>query len=523
MGDRDHVAVAKAAGVVGMATLLSRIFGFLRDMVVAAFFGAGMATDAFFVSFRIPNLLRRLIGEGSLTVSFVPVFTEYLTTRSRKEALDLVNITFTALSILLVIITLLGILFSPAIITVTAPGFRRSPAQYELAVFLTRLMFPYIFFISLVALCMGILNALHHFAAPALSPVLLNIAMIVAAIFLRPLFAEPVYALAIGVLVGGALQLAFQFPFMRRMGVRLKFVIDLHHPGLKQIGVLMLPAVFGAAIYQINVFVGTILASLLPKGSVSYLYYADRIVELPLGVFAIALGTAVLPSLSAQVVRSELADLKRTISFSLSLISFVTLPAMILLIYLRVPILSVLFQRGAYTVNDTLLTAQALLYYSLGLWAFSSVRIVVSAFYAFQDTRRPMEGAIIAFIVNVFFSIILMGPMKHGGLALATSLGSAVNVIYLSVVLWRRIGSFLERPFFLSLGKVTIATILMIVAMALVDFIMPWSITASFPSRCLYLTVALTVGAVTFFAATWLQKSQELVLLARAVKRKLGK
>jgi len=300
-------------------------------------------------------------------------------------------------------------------------------------------------------------------------------------------------------------------------------VIDLHHPGLKQIGVLMLPAVFGAAIYQINVFVGTILASLLPKGSVSYLYYADRIVELPLGVFAIALGTAVLPSLSAQVVRSELADLKRTISFSLSLISFVTLPAMILLIYLRVPILSVLFQRGAYTVNDTLLTAQALLYYSLGLWAFSSVRIVVSAFYAFQDTRRPMEGAIIAFIVNVFFSIILMGPMKHGGLALATSLGSAVNVIYLSVVLWRRIGSFLERPFFLSLGKVTIATILMIVAMALVDFIMPWSITASFPSRCLYLTVALTVGVVTFFAATWLQKSQELVLLARAVKRKLGK
>lgn len=523
MGERENVAVAKAAGVVGFATLLSRVFGFLRDMVVAAFFGAGIATDAFFVAFRIPNLLRRLIGEGSLTVSFVPVFTEYLSTRSRKEALDLASITFTALSIVLVIVTVLGILFSPLIVTITAPGFRRIPAQFELTVFLTRLMFPYIFFIALVALCMGILNSLRHFAAPALSPVLLNVAMIAAAIFLRGCFSEPVYALAIGVIVGGILQLAFQWPFMRRMGVRLKFIVDFNDPGLRRIGVLMLPAVFGAAIYQINVFVGTILASLLPKGSVSYLYYADRMVELPLGVFAIAVGTAVLPSLSRQAVKSELDEMKRTISFSLSLILFVTIPAMIVLIYLRVPILSVLFQRGAFTVTDTLLTAQALLCYSVGLWAFSSVRIIVSAFYAFQDTRRPMFGAIIALIVNVLFSIILMGPLKHGGLALATSIGSAVNVLFLAVILWRRIGAFLERDFFFSLAKIVVSSVLMVVSMVVVDTILPWQMGASFSYRCLYLIIAMTAGVIVFFGSAWIQRSHEMVLLTEAIGRRMGK
>jgi len=297
----ENSRVARAAGVVGMATMLSRIFGFLRDMIVAGLFGAGLTTDAFFVAFRIPNLLRRLLAEGSLTVSFVPVFTEYLRNRTRKEALDLADIVFTALSILLVAVSLLGVLFSPLIVTVMAPGFVKMPAQYDLAVFLTRMMFPYIFLISLVALCMGILNSLRHFAAPALAPVVLNLAMILAALTLRGFFREPITALAIGVMAGGVLQLVMQWPFLVRMGVRLKPNFHFRHPGVKRIGLLMLPAAFGAAIYQINIFIGTILASFLPTGSVSYLYYADRIVELPLGVFAIAVGTATLPSFSEQV------------------------------------------------------------------------------------------------------------------------------------------------------------------------------------------------------------------------------
>ncbi|MDD4997931.1 MAG: lipid II flippase MurJ, partial [Syntrophales bacterium] len=229
----ENARVIRAAGVVGTATMLSRVFGFIRDMIVAGLFGAGLSTDAFFVAFRIPNLLRRLLAEGSLTVSFVPVFTEYLKNRTREEALELADIAFTALSILLVAVSFLGVLFSPLIVTVMAPGFIKTPVQYDLSVFLTRLMFPYILLISLVALCMGILNSLRHFAAPALSPVVLNITMILAALTLRGFFPEPITALAVGVMAGGVLQLAMQWPFLVRMGVRLKPKFHFRHPGVK--------------------------------------------------------------------------------------------------------------------------------------------------------------------------------------------------------------------------------------------------------------------------------------------------
>lgn len=519
--NRENVRVAKAAGIVGIATMLSRIFGFIRDMVVAAFFGAGIATDAFFVAFRIPNLLRRLLAEGSLTVSFVPVFTEYLKNKSREEALELADISFTALSIILVVVSILGVIFSPFIVTIMAPGFHKVPAQYELTVVLTRFMFPYIFFISLVALCMGILNSLRHFAAPALSPVLLNIAMIIAALTLRDFFEEPIFALAVGVMAGGVLQLAMQWPFLIKMGVRLKPNFRFRHPGLQRIGALMLPAVFGAAIYQINIFIGTILASFLPKGSVSYLYYADRIVELPLGVFAIAVGTAALPSLSEQVAKGQTAEMKKTLSFSLRLILFITVPAMVAIIALRTPILSVLFQRGAFDATSTLLTAEALLYYTVGLWAFSTIRVVVSAFYALQDTKIPMKAAIVALVVNFVFSLLLMGPLKHGGLALATSIASAVNVTMLSVILWRRIGPFLDAVFYRSLVKIVFSSLVMWLSIFFVDVVMPWRIEGPFSERLLYLCVCIILGLAVFFALSWVQKSPELTLFVGAVKRKI--
>lgn len=519
--NKENSRIAKAAGVVGLATMLSRIFGFIRDMVVAALFGAGLTTDAFFVAFRIPNILRRLLAEGSLTVSFVPVFTEYLKTKAKEDALELADIAFTCLSIILVIISLIGVLLSPVIVSIMAPGFIKTPAQYELTVFLTRLMFPYIFFISLVALCMGILNSLRHFAAPALSPVVLNIAMILAALFLRDFFQEPIFALAVGVLIGGILQLAMQWPVLVRKGVRLKLNFNFKHPGIQKIATLMLPAAFGAAIYQINIFVSTILASLLPSGSVSYLYYADRIVELPLGVFAIAVGTATLPSFSEQVTGGHFEELKKTISFSLRLILFITIPAMVALIALRVPIISVLFQRGAFDIQATFLTAQALLYYAIGLWAFSVIRVIVSAFYSLQDTKSPMKAAIVALIVNAVFSIILMFPLKHGGLALATSIASAVNVIMLSVVLRRKIGVFLDREFYQSTVKIFISSMAMWGVILLIGAFMPWRDGGTFSERLLFLTVCITTGMAAYFIFSCMIKCSEMISIINLIKKKI--
>jgi putative peptidoglycan lipid II flippase len=522
MGHAENARVVRAAGVVGVATMLSRVFGFLRDMVVAGFFGAGIHTDAFFVAFRLPNLLRRLLAEGSLTVSFVPVFTEYLRHKTRDEALELANITFTALSILLVVISLAGVLLAPLIVAIMAPGFVKTPTQYDLAVFLTRLMFPYILLISLVALCMGILNSLRHFAAPALSPVVLNIAMIVASLTLRGFFAEPILALAVGVLVGGVLQLAMQWPVLVRLGVRLRPDFHFRHPGVRRIGLLMLPAAFGAAIYQINIFIGTILASLLPTGSVSYLYYADRIVELPLGVFAIAVGTATLPSFSEQVALGRIDAFKQTIAFSLRLILFITIPATVALILLRVPIISVLFQRGEFSPSAAELTAQALLCYAVGLWAFSVIRIIVAAFYSLQDTRSPMKAAIVALIVNAVSSVVLMFPLQHGGIALATSLASAVNVGMLWVILTRRIGPLLDRAFARSVGRTSLASLAMAAAIGGIGLFFPWETSGPFPDRARYLLLCVAAGAAVFFAAALLLKSPEMTTMLAALRRRFA-
>jgi putative peptidoglycan lipid II flippase len=525
MADEQHsenTRVVRAAGVVGTATMLSRVFGFIRDMVVAGFFGAGLTTDAFFVAFRIPNLLRRLLAEGSLTVSFVPVFTEYLRSRTRAEALELANVACTALSIVLVFVSLLGILFAPLIVTVMAPGFVKAPVQYDLAVFLTRLMFPYIFLISLVALSMGILNSLRHFAAPALSPVVLNLSMILATLTLRDLFEEPIVALAAGVMAGGVLQLVMQWPFLVKMGMKLKPDFRFRHPGVRRIGLLMLPAAFGAAIYQINIFIGTILASLLPAGSVSYLYYADRIVELPLGVFAIAVGTATLPSFSDQVTLGKTEELKRTIAFSLRLILFITIPATVAIVMLRDPIISVLFQRGEFGIEATALTAQALLYYAVGLWAFSVIRIIVAVYYALQDTRTPMKAAIVALIVNALVSVALMYPLQHGGIALATSIASAVNVGMLWVILKRRIGPILDAEFYRSLGRTLIAALVMGGAILAVETITPWTSSGPFESRLVYLALCVLGGGAVFFLAALLLKSPEIELMLGSLRRRIA-
>ena len=519
----ENSKVAKAAGIVSAATMVSRVFGLVRDMVIAAFFGASWMSDAFWVAFRIPNTLSRLLGEGSLTASFIPVFTEYLQKKTKDEALELAYNTFTLLSIILTFVSVLGIIFSPLIVGLIAPGFISEPRQFALAVFLNRLMFPYIFVISLGALCMGILNSFRRFASPALSPVMLNISIIVAALTLRTFFAEPITALAIGVLIGGVLQLSLQWPFLRKSGVKLKVRFNFRHPGLKQIGLLMIPAMLGAGITTINVFVGTILASMLPGGSVTYLFYADRIVELPLGVFAIAIGTASLPSFSRHVAAGNIDELKASISFSLRLMLFLTVPATFALMALNLPIISVIFQRGAFDAQAAIYTGQALFFYGMGLWAFSVVRVFVATFYSLQDAKWPMRAAIISFVVNLLVSLALMYPMKHKGLALATSLAAIVNVIILGIVLKKKIGPFLDRNFYFSTLKIITSSIIMWGSIMLIDVFMSWDSSSSFRSRFIYLLTAIVAGATTFFICSYLLKSPEMHSVIRLLKKRFNR
>lgn len=519
----ENSKVVKAAGIVGALTMVSRVFGLVRDMVIAAFFGASWMTDAFWVAFRIPTTLSRLLGEGSLTASFIPVFTEYLHKKTKEEALELAYNAFTFLSIILTIVTTLGIIFSPFIISVIGYGFVSDPRQFALAVFLNRLMFPYIFIISLGALCMGILNSFRRFASPALSPVMWNLAIIVAALSLRSFFAEPITALAVGVLVGGVLQLSLQWPFLRKCGVRLKFRFNFRHPGLKQIGLLLIPAMLGAGITTINVFVGSMLASMLPGGSVTYLFYADRIMELPLGVFAIAIGTAILPSFSRHAAAGNMDELKSSISFALRLMLFLTIPSTFALMALNTPIIAVLFQRGAFDAQAAIRTGEALFFYGMGLWAFSVVRVFVQSFYALQDSKWPMRAAMIAFVVNLIFSLALMYPMKHKGLALANSLSAVANVFILSFVLRNKIGKFLDRSFYVSVLRIIMSSLIMVASIMLIDYFLPWNTLVGFKIRLIYLISAITAGAGAFFISAYLLKSQEIHALINILKNRLSR
>ncbi len=517
--------VTRAAGIVGAATLLSRIFGYIRDMVLASFFGAGMAADAFIAAFRIPNLLRRLFGEGSLSIAFVPVFTEAMVNGDREDALRLAVSSLKLLVICLSMVAIAGIVAAPAIIHVVAPGFTDPPEKMALTVLLTRIMFPYVIFIGLVALCMGILNVMGHFAAPAIAPVLLNLAMI-GSVTAVSRFSDSqtvqVLGLGAGVLLGGLLQLALQLPFLVKHGVRFWRRSGLWHPRMKTIGLLMLPTIFGAAVYQINILVGTLLASLLPEGSVSYLYYADRLVQFPLGIFAQAAATAVLPSLSRQAADHDHAGMGETFGHAMSLVLFLTLPAMVGLIVLREPIVALLFQRGAFGGQTTQLTAEALLYYALGLWAFSAVRIVVSTFYAMQDTRTPVKTATVSIAANILLGLLLMGPMKHCGLALATTLASVINLTLLIAILRNKLGAIRWRLIFGSCLKTLIASGVMAAGVLLairmfVDGEMAgggWPLLAG-------LCVAIGGGVIVYCLSAWVLDIPEFRKMTVLVNRRL--
>jgi putative peptidoglycan lipid II flippase len=432
-------AVARAAAVVSAATLASRVLGFLRDLVIARTFGAGPSTDAFFVAFRLPNLLRRLVAEGALSSAFIPVFTEYVTTRSRADTRRMLRAVTGLMLLLLAAVTLVGILAAPWILRVMAPGFFANPGVGELTVRLTRLMFPYLFFVGLAAVAMGILNAHRHFLLPALSPVALNIGIIVGALVLAPRLPEPVTGLALGVLLGGAGQLLVQLPLVGVRGLLMPPEIALSHPAVRRILRLMTPVVVGQSAGHLGTVVTTVIASFLAGGSVSYLYYADRLVEFPLGVFGVAVATAVLPTLSEQAARRDQQALRETLSFALRLAILVSLPAAVGLFVLREPIVRVLYERGRFGPAETAGTAAAVAMYALGIAGFTVTKIGAQAFFALGDTRTPVKVSVGAMVLNCAVAAALARPLGHVGLALATSVAATANALVLAILLRRRL------------------------------------------------------------------------------------
>ncbi len=514
----ENREVGRAAGVVGKATLASRILGYIRDAVIAAAFGASAGADAFFVAFRIPNLLRRLFAEGSLSVAFVPALTEVLRRQGKSEALVLARSALILFSAALTLAAVAGILLAPIIVKAIAPGFSANPWQFALTVTLTRLVFPYLILIGIVAIFMGMLNVFGHFAAPALAPVMLNIGIIGSVWGLAPLLDTPELALAAGVLIGGVLQVGLQVPSLRKIGFTLRGAGSLRHPALSEISRKMLPMAVGAAAYQINIVVSTLLATLLSTGSVSYLYFADRLVQFPLGIIAIAAATASLPSFSRLSAAGNTAGLKDTLAFTLMLVFFITLPAMVGLIVVRTPLVSLLFERGIFDREASLLTSQALLYYALGLWAFSGTRVVVNVFYAIGNVWTPVFISVATIAVNVILSLALMPRMGHAGLALATSVSSALNLTLLVLVLRSRLGGFHGRRIARSFLKAfAMAAVMGFGVAAILDQLKPFMESGSLA----LLTVvagSVTAGAGIYFILAKVMKCPELGVLGGAIR-----
>ena len=518
----ENQSVVKAAGMIGVATFSSRVLGFVRDMVLAKLFGATPAADAFFVAYRIPNLLRELFAEGSMSAAFIPVFTEYHTLKSKQDAWELASAVFTTLLTIVTGITVLGILGAAGIVWLLAPGFHDDPTRLELTTVLTRMMFPYLIFISLAALAMGILNSLRAFAAPAFSPVFFNLFIIGCSLFLAPTMREPILGVAIGVVAGGAAQFAMQLPGLKLRGMLFGFTFNPGHPGVRKIGRLMIPSLLGLSVTQINITVSTILGSFFAGGP-TYLFYGMRLIQFPLGIFGVALATAILPTLSAQAARGALDELRTTLGFGLRMIFFIILPAMVGLILLRTPIVHLFFEHGTFTAHDTAETAFAVLCYALGLWAFGGVRIIVSAFYSMKDTTTPAISAAIAVVANILFSLVLMSHLGAAGLALATALASMVNGGILVVVLNRRLGGVEWTSVIRSAGRVIMACVPIVMACSWVADAQVWTQPAGWVEKSAMLVAAIGLSIGGYLGVHTLFGSDELSVVWGMVRRKLGR
>ncbi len=433
----------KSTTLVSGMTLISRIIGFVRDMVLASIFGASGGYDAFLLAFKIPNFMRRLFAEGAFSQAFVPVLSEYRTSEETPRIKMLINKVFGSLSLVLLVVTFLGVIGAPLLVHLFAPGFDSEDDRFTLAAHLLQVTFPYIFFISLTAFASGIQNAHGKFAIPALTPVLLNICLIAAAVLFSSYFTEPVKALGWGVLFAGVLQLLFQAPFLAKLSLFPRPMVDWRDPGVRRILTLMVPALVGASVMQVNLLVDTMFASFLPVGSLTWLFYSDRLLEFPIGIFGVALATVILPHLSHHYAKKSEEHFSASIDWALRWILLIGVPAMIGLILLATPILTTLFHYGKFNAFDVTMTARSLIALSIGLVCFLAVKVLVSAFYARQNTKFPVKVAIAAMIINVIFNALLIAPLAHAGLALASSLSSIFNV---AVLLWVLLRQEIYRP-----------------------------------------------------------------------------
>lgn len=493
----------KALATVGSMTFLSRVLGFVRDTLIARVFGAGIYTDAFFIAFKIPNLLRRLFAEGAFSQAFVPVLAEYKNRRGHDETHVLVNHVATLLGLAVFVVMVLGIIAAPWVVYLSAPGFHASPDKFQLTVDLLRITFPYILFISLVSLAGGVLNTYSRFSVPAFTPVLLNLSFIVAALFFAPYFHPPVMVLAWAVFAGGMLQLAFQVPYLLKIGLVPRFSMNLHDEGVWRILKLMGPAVFGVSIAQLSLLINTIFASFLETGSVSWLYYADRLMEFPTGMLGVALGTILLPSLSKTHADGADGEYSKLLDWGLRLTFILALPAAVALAVLAVPLIATLFRYGQFNAHDLWMTREALMAYSLGLLGLILVKVLAPGFYARQNIKTPVKIAIFTLLATQVMNLMFIWQLKHAGLALAIGLGACMNAGLLYYHL-RRSAIFQPQPgWHVFLLKLAVAVGAM--ALALWAGAGPadaWLHYAAL-EKLWRLSALVVVGAGVYFAVLW--------------------
>jgi putative peptidoglycan lipid II flippase len=498
----------KSTATVGGMTLISRVLGFVRDVVIAHAFGAGLGADAFFVAFRIPNFFRRLFAEGAFSQAFVPILSEYRTHRTPEQVRTFVGHVSGTLGAVLTVVTVAGIIASPLIIMAFAPGYIGQGDKYALSVDLLRLTFPYLFFISLTALAGGILNTYGRFGVPAFTPVMLNISMIAATLWLAPHMRQPVMALAWGVFAAGIIQLLFQLPYLARLGMLTWPRISRRDEGVRRIIRLMTPALFGTSVVQINLLFDTLIASFLVTGSISWLYYSDRLVEFPLGVFGAALATVILPTLSRNHAQGSVETYTGNLDWGLRWVLIVSAPAMVGLLILAGPLLATLFQYGEFNPRDVAMAARSLMAFAVGLPAYIYIKVLASAFYARQDTRTPVRVGVIAMLANMGLNIALVFPLAHAGLALATALSAYLNAGLLYLHLVRKTG-FRPRPGWSALvTKIATANALMAATLLVggTDLAqwLHWHLTV----RVMHLSLWVIAGAAVYLLALWIMGIQ---------------
>jgi putative peptidoglycan lipid II flippase len=522
-------ALARSAAAAGIATMTSRVLGLARESVLAHQFGASAAMDAYNVAFRIPNLVRDLFAEGAMSAAFVPTFTRYLTTSGKEPAWRLGNHVVNALLIVTGALVLLGIVFAePLVLAFTAERFSQDPGQIALTVQLARIMLPALTFIAIAAAFMGMLNSLHHYFVPALSPAMFNVVTIVCVFALVPfmpvLGLEPIVAIAIGTLLGGVAQLALQWPTLRREGFLYRPRIDWRDEGLRRILVLMGPGTAGLAATQVNVFVNTLLATGAGESAVSWLNYAFRMMYLPIGLFGVSIATATLPTVARHHTVEDKQSVRDTIANGLSLMLMLNVPATVGLVILAVPIISVIYERGEFTSADTLATAAALQFYAIGLLAYSVVRIVSPVFYALGRSRTPVIVSMVTVLVNAGLNVMLVRAMGYRGLALGTSIAALFNAVTLLILLRRHLGGLEEGRLLSSLARITLAS----AVMGLAAFAVSDALETQLPGRTLALQIfrlssTIGVSVVVLGGASWLLRVREFREGLALVRRRIGR